>query len=228
MFSTVSERIQLVGDIPEPQHWPLMPMGQFGKIAGREEPLFRIVFAPSVKTLVGGTFPDGFTGYRVRPAYRHIGDKWILEKWISGYDHTKMDEVTYEANFKDENGLCITGPYPRNGIYFHCHTFEGRSPQINIPLLVALVKKAKFNNPRDNQRAILDTQAAAEKADFQRRYDKVRDLQSVGGIRPANIGGRVKKQKSNVSIPLATDYGLPTKGAFTIKPTEEQLAIAGF
>ena len=227
----MSERIQLIADIPEPQHWP-MPMKQFGSIPGRAaDPLFRIVFAPSVKTLVGGTFPDGFTGYRVRPAYRHIGDKWILEKWISAFDHTKMDEVTYDAQFKDENGLCITGPYPRNGIYFHCHTFSGGQfgkPDINIALLTALIKKAKFNNPRDNQRAILDSQKAAERADFQSRFDKIRDLQSVGGIRPANIGGMVKKQKSNVSIPLAADYGLPTKGAFTIKPTEEQLAIAGF
>lgn len=223
------ERIQLVGEIPEPQMWPMIRMGQFGKIVGREEPLFRIVFAPSVKTLVGGEYPDGYVGYRVRPAYRHIGDKWILEKWISGFDHTKMDEATYNARFKDpETGLCITGPYPRNGIYFHCHTFEGRSPSINIPLLIALIKKAKFNDPAANQRAIVDAQAAAEKVDFQNRFDKMKDLQSVGGIRPANIGGRVKKQKSFGPLRSAESLGLPTRGIKQIQPSEQQLAIAGF
>jgi hypothetical protein len=203
-----------------------MPMAQFGLIPGRTEPLFRIVWAPSVLHLVGGEFEDGFTGYQARPSYRHVGEAWILEKWISAYDHTKMDEATYNATWKNPlNGLCLTGPYPRNGTYFFCHKFPGTRPNINIPLLVALIKKAKFNSHASNQQAILDMRKAEEKADFQARYDKIKDMQSVGGIRPANIGGRVKKQKSNLSLRPAP---LPTKGAFTIKPTEEQLAIAGF
>jgi hypothetical protein len=220
------ERIQLVGEIPEPRHWPIMPMAQFGTVPNRTEPLFRIVWAPSVLTLVGGEFADGFTGYRARPSYRHVGECWILEKWISAFDLTKMDEATYNATWKDpETGLIRTGPYPRNGIYFFCHKFEGTRPNINIPLLVALIKKAKLNPHAANQKAILDMREAEEKADFQARYDKIKDLQSVGGIRPANIGGRVKRQKS---MPALQPAPLPTRGAFKIKPTEQQLAVAGF
>jgi hypothetical protein len=206
-----------------------MPMAQFGLIPDRKDSLFRIVWAPSVLHLVGGEFSDGFIGYRARPSYRHIGEKWILEKWISAYDCTKMDEPTYNAEFKNpETGLCITGPYPRNGTYFHCHTFDGIRPNINIPLLVALIKKAKFNDPRANQRAIVEAQQAAENADFKARFDKMKDLQSVGGIRPANIGGRVKKQKSFGPLRDAASLGLPTRGVKQIQPTERELAVAGF
>lgn len=225
----MSERIQIVGEIPEPRHWPMMPMAQFGSIPDRTDPLFRIVWAPSVMNLVGGEFEDGFTGYRARPSYRHVGEAWILEKWISAFDHTKMDEATYNATWKHpDNGLCLTGPYPRNGTYFFCHKFDGVRLNINIALLVALIKKAKLNSHAANQRAILDMREAEEKADFQKRYDKVKDLQSVGGIRPANIGGRVKRQKSMGPLRSAQSLGLPTRGIKQIKPTEQQLAVAGF
>ena len=230
----MSERIQIVGEIPEPRTWPLQPMKQFGQVPGREDNLFRIVWAPSVKQLVGGAFADGFTGYRARPSYRPIGDAWILEKWISAFDATQSDEAAYNARWKDpQTGLCITGPYPRNGTYFHCHTFPGKRPEIDIELLIALIKKAKLNNKQANQRAILDQLEKDERADDARRFDQVKDMAAVGGIRPANIGGKVKAQKSMPPLEDARKFGLPTNGpAFrnagaTFTPTESQLALIG-
>jgi hypothetical protein len=54
------------------------------------------------------------------------------------------------------------------------------------------------------------------------------DSQRVSGIRAANIGGRVKAQKSFPELKDARSLGLPVRGARTIKPTSGQLQVAGF
>jgi len=214
----LNQSVQLVGEIPEPQHWP-MPMARFG-LTPYGSPLFRIVFAPSVKMLCGGEFADGFTGYRVRPAYRHIGAKWIMEKWISGWDHTLMTEDDYNLKFRDPfTGLIVTGPYPSRGVYFQCHTFEYSNPgDGGIDVIAALVQKAKTNDPVANARAIRASREEQEKQDQQNRYDKIKDLMPVAGIRAASIGGHVKATKSAPTPKTANELGLPIRGATQIRP----------
>jgi hypothetical protein len=194
-------------------------MSRFG-VNPYGNPLFRIVFAPSVKMLCGGEFSDGFTGYRVRPAYRHIGNKWIMEKWISGWEHTLMTEEQYNLKFLDPfTNLISTGPYPSRGVYFQCHTFEYSSPgDGGIEVIAALVKKAKLNDPVANARAIRATREAEEKEQQQKRYDKIKDLMPAYGSRAANIGGRVKATKSAPTPKTANELGLPLRGATQIRP----------
>jgi hypothetical protein len=184
------------------------------------DPLFRIVFAPSVKMLCGGEFSDGYTGYRIRPAHRHIGSKWIMEKWISGWDSTFMSPEQYDLKFRDPfTGLVSTGPYPSKGSYFHCHTFEYSQPgDGGIDTIIALVKKAKLNDPTENARAIRATREAEEKDAQNKRFDKIKDLMPVAGIRAANIGGHVKVTKSAPTPKTANELGLPTRGATQIRP----------
>lgn len=215
MMSTISS------GVPEPTHFP-RAMARFG-LNPFDEPKFRIVFAPSVKTLVGGQFADGFCGYRARPAYRNIGNKWIVEKWISAYDHTKMTPEAYELRFRDpQNGLCITGPYPTRGAWNWCHTFDQTDPvNENIDQLIGLLIKAERNDPRDNQRAILDTMAREEKADEAQRYDRCKELLPAFGIRAANLGGRVKATKSAPLMKSANELGLPTQG-FSVMDTRKK------
>src|SRR5271155_11049 len=99
--------VQLCGGIAEPIHWPMTPMKIYGTIPGKDIPLFRIVFASSVKHLVGGEFTNPttgsveFSGYQPVPTYGHIGDKWIMEKWVSGFDFTKQTPAQYDAQWKD-------------------------------------------------------------------------------------------------------------------------------
>ena len=103
----MSDLLQTCSSIPKPTHYPMMSMGQYGKIPGKDEPLFRIVFAPTVRGLVGGEFTDPdtgaveFTGYRSCPRYEYIGDKWIMEKWVSAQDFTKQTELEYRAAWED-------------------------------------------------------------------------------------------------------------------------------
>src|SRR5215472_819456 len=81
-------------DVPKPSHWP-MPMARFG-LNPFGEPIYRVVFAPTVRRLIFGQFADGYTGARVRPSYANVGSKWILEKWISGQEDTRMTPTEYE------------------------------------------------------------------------------------------------------------------------------------
>jgi hypothetical protein len=213
----------------------MMSMGQYGKIPGKDEPLFRIVFAPTVRGLVGGEFTDPdtgfveFTGYQSCPRYEYIGDKWIMEKWVSAQEFTKQTELEYRAAWEDpKTHLCLTGPYPSNGDWQWVWTFN-KPEQIGAAgIVAALVNKAKFNSQAANKAAIQQATEKAKQDKFQQNFDKMHDGQRVSGIRAANIGGRVKAQKSFRDLQDARSLGLPTRGARTIKPTSGQLQVAGF
>jgi hypothetical protein len=232
----MSELIQTCGEIPKPTHYPMMSMGQYGKIPGKDEPLFRIVFAPTVYGLVGGehTEPDTgavwFTGYLSLPRYGYIGDKWIMEMWIPANVRTGgLSEPEYRAKWEDPNThLILTGPYPFNGDWQWVWTFN-KPEQIGAAgIVAALVNKAKFNSQAANRAAIEQATEKAKQDKFQQNFDKMHDSQRVSGIRAANIGGRVKAQKSFRDLQDARSLGLPTRGARTIKPTSGQLQVAGF
>src|SRR5277367_1256639 len=118
-----------------------------------DEPIWRVVYAPSVKKIVGGRFADGFMGYRARPAYRHVGDYWVVEKWISAVDLTGKTESQYAETFKDhDTGLFPTGPYPHRGVYHYCETLSCAPDDANFDKLIAWINKAKYNRPQDNAR----------------------------------------------------------------------------
>jgi hypothetical protein len=210
-------------------------MKVYGTIPGRDEPLFRIVFASSVMGLVGGEFVDPetgsvyFTGYQPRPRYEYIGDKWILEKWVSAQEFTRQTEVEYYAQWKDpKTNLCLTGPYPVNGDYQWVWTFN-KPEQIGAAgIVAALVNKAKYNSQASNRQALQDAQKAAKKAKFQQNFDRMKDSERAFGIRAANIGGRVKATKSAPPLRDARSLGLPVRGARQIKPSIEQLEVAGY
>jgi hypothetical protein len=227
--------IETCGDIPKPTHWPMMAMGPFGTIPGREEPLFRIVFASTVFGLVGGEFtnPDTgaveFTGYRPCPRYEYIGDKWVMEKWVSAQDFTKQTEVEYRAAWEDpKTHLLLTGPYPVSGDWQWVWTFN-KPEQIGAAgIVAALVNKARFNSSAANRAAIEQAAAKAKQDQFQKNFDKMKDANRVSGIRAANIGGMVKAQKSRPELMDARRLGLPTRGARTIKPSVGELTIAGY
>lgn len=225
----MTERIQVCGEIPEPRHWPLKSMKEFGTIPGREVPLFRIVFASSVRHLVGGEFADGFTGYRAVPTYEYIGDKWIMEKWASASDFTKQTEVQYRAQWEDpDTHLCLTGPYPRNGAYQWVWTFNNADQIGAAGIVAALVNKAKYNSQASNKAAIEQAQSKAKKDRFQQNFDRMKDSTRAMGIRAANFGGRVKAQKSFPDLQDARSLGLPTRGSRTIKPSVTELEVAGY
>lgn len=177
------------------------------------ENLYRLVYAPSVKKMVGGTFPDGFKGYRARPAYRHIGPFWVMEKWISAFELTKMTESQYNSAYRDfETGLYPTGPYPSRGVYHYCETLSCHPSDANIDKLVMWLEHSKQVNPAENQRKLLEDLDKADRDDAKTRWDWADDKKRAAGIRAANFGGTVKPQKSFPMEKSANDLGLPQRG----------------
>jgi hypothetical protein len=197
--------------VPEPTLAP-RSLRQYGENPWGE-PLWRCVYAPSVKKIVGGRFADGFVGYRARPAYRHIGKFWVLEKWISAYELTGKSESQYDEVFRDlETGLHPTGPYPHRGAYHYCETLSCSPSDANFDKLVAWITRAKYNRPQDNARALMDTLEKKEQAEQQERFDRMKEILPAYGIRAANIGGMVKKTKSAPMMKSANELGLPING----------------
>jgi hypothetical protein len=104
------------------------PMARFG-LNPHGEPMWRIVYADSVKRLVGGRWPDGKEEYRLARTYQGKGakGKWVLESWISALEHTGCTVEDYLIKFQSPG--CVTTiqsePYPYNGTYVQRHIFIG-------------------------------------------------------------------------------------------------------
>lgn len=202
--------------IPEPSHFP-MPMQRYG-VNPYGESVYRVVFAPSVKKLVGGEFKDGFKGYRVRPAYRQLGPVWVLERWISGQRHTGMTETKYNEQFTDPStGLISTGPYPQRGIYVLAEVLNGSPADMNFDWIIGYINKAHRNDPAANQRAILEDLKKQEQLDAQMRFDRCKEALPAFGIRAASYRGHVKATKSAPLMKSANELGLPVRGPSVFK-----------
>lgn len=180
-------------EIPEPSHWPT-PMGRFGLTPdGRNR--YRVVFAPTVHKLVFGEFSDGYTGARLRKTYPQTGNKWILEKWISGFDDTKMTPAEYErwGPRDPRSGMLINGPYPFKGTYNECHTFESGNPELgSIEKVIKLVEEGAKRSPSQIKANNRMLDAKEEKEAAERRFLRVRETEPLYGVRPANFAGTPK------------------------------------
>jgi hypothetical protein len=203
--------MNLPGILPEPQHYP-MPLGKYGK-SPFGEPIFRVVYAPSVRKIVGGKWPDGYIGYRQPKAYPHLKG-WIIEKWLSAFDDTRMTESMYERQYKDEHGLLLTGPYPTRGRYVLCEELSGNFPTNHqVETIVTLLVKAKNNNPAQNAKVLLDDLDRQEKHAADERFDRCKEANPAFGIRAASFRGHAKATKSAPMPLTAEQAGLHVRGA---------------
>ncbi len=204
-------------DVPEPSHWPIsltrFGTNPFGK------PVFRMVFSPTVRKLIFGTNAKGEVGGHVRPSYRHLGDVWILEKWISGAQACQMTPTEYE-NYgprDPQSGMLIEGPYPHQGIYNHCWTFDGDTLQGGIEgaidKIIGLINKGAGRSYAEIKAANKELDEKEEKRAADERFLRVRETESCFGIRPASVSGgpRVGNLKSLRNPITADKTGLPIK-----------------
>jgi len=199
--------------LPKPQHWPL-PMGRFGKTPTGAN-LYRIVFAPSVKMLVGGKWPDGRAEYRVRPAYRHVGNEWVLERWLSAQEFTGMTEAQYQIRYRDPStGLLTCGPYPVSGAYFMCMDAPIKPEALDsVEKIIAGIEFSRKHRSADryrkNAELIQEDLRQQEAAQDSELLAKIQEARPAFGVRPSNIGGMIHSTKSkNIVIP-AEATGLP-------------------
>lgn len=172
------------------QHYPIN-LTNYGKnpYGGN---LYRVVFAPSVRHLVGGKWKDGTTEYRSRPTYRHLGNEWILERWVTGEDFCRMSRTDYEIRFRNESGLFTMGPYPVEGTYVMCMDSPIKVEAIpSIGQLIAGIEFGRNNRSRErevkNHQLMNEDLAASENATDQLLLDKIKELRPAFGNRPTSF-----------------------------------------
>lgn len=201
-------------EVPKPSMWPT-PMSRFGTNPHGEN-IYRVVFAPTVKKLVFGEFSDGYVGARVKPMYRQIGSKWIMEKWITPFEFTKMTPADYEkyGPRDPQSGMLIDGPYPYNGAYNHCWTFDGENPEEgSIEKIIRLIELGKGRSYAEIKAANAEIDKKEEKRAADERFLRVRETEPLFGARAANFAGTPKKfNHKSLRNPITADKtGLPTK-----------------
>ncbi len=191
------------------RHHPGTPMSRYG-LNPYLEPVFRIVFAPSRQTLVA----DGFGNARYLPEYGHLGDKWVMEKWLSGMEFCGKSRERYNL----EEGL-TNGPFPERGEYVLCHTFEACLPsEANLDKLVSWIKEGKNRGYQEIRTACRNQYEYDAKEASRFQDDVIRDAFSafgnaafVGGGRANHrLGGR--NPKTQPILKSANELGLPLQG----------------
>jgi hypothetical protein len=204
-------------EVPKPSCWPIS-MTRFGSVPSgsfKGEPIYRVVFAPTVRKLVFGQFSDGYIGARSRPSYPQIGQKWILEKWTSGFEDTKLSPAEYErwGPRDPQSGMLINGPYPHDGVYNHCWTFDKIEEISGVETIIGLIHNGAKRSLAQIKAGNAEIDAREEKKAAEQRYLRCRETEPLYGVRAASFAGTPKAvNHKTVKTPIAAnDLGLPTR-----------------
>lgn len=136
------------------QHWPMTNMGRFG-LNPHQEPLYRIVFAPSRRHIA---IDQDRNAHWIR-TYRRLGDLWVMERWRDAYEYSKMTREQWDRQL-----LHQLGPYPDRGEYDHVHTFEAALPdQCNLEKLVSWIEEGRKRSWQENKDACRGQYEAEER-----------------------------------------------------------------
>lgn len=188
-----------------PVHHPT-PMGRFG-LNPQGAPMWRIVFADSVKRLVGGKWPDGKEEYRLARVYNGPGakGKWVLESWISAQEHTGCTAEEYRIRFQATN--CVTSiqhePYPFEGTYVERYIFPGEVE--NVETLIQKWHKDRDIGWAERRRLRQEAIDYKQKKTTEEQRYRLRDAQpDPNGVM------MLRKQKSGLRP--AGDFKLPPMG----------------
>ena len=221
-------------EVPKPSHWPV-PMARYGIVptgAFKGDPIYRVVFAPTVRKLVFGQFADGYIGARPRKAHPAIGNKWIIEKWISGFEDTKQTPAEYEqwGPRDPQSGMLINGPYPYDGTYNHCWTFEGENPEPgSIEKIIFMIQRGANRTAEELRAGNAELDAKEEREAAEKRFLRCRETEPLYGVRPASFAGHPKtiNHKSQKTPIAANDLGLPTRRGSVVSMKGPQVQING-
>jgi hypothetical protein len=187
-------------------HFPF-PMARFG-LNPQSEPMWRIVFADSVKRLIGGRWPDGHEEYRLARVYTGPGvkGKWVLESWISAFEHTGCTADEYRIKFQATG--CATSiqnePYPYEGTYVQRHIFAGEPENVESLII-------KWGHDRDisfaeRRRAIQET------IDYQQKKTTENERYRLREAQPDPNGLMMLSKVKAYNVRDAKKFNLPGEG----------------
>ena len=187
------------------RHWP-SPMRRFG-LTPFGDALYRIVFASSRRHLVCGTWPDGSNKAQYVRRYPHLGEQWIMERWLPAEEYAKCSKEQWNRD------LLILGPWPERGEYDLCHTFELAGPDdANLEKLIAWIdmgRKTSFYDTHVYQRE----DAAREKRTISDTQDAmIRNWLPAFGSAPMSGPGGGRGSKTAPILKTANELNLPLNG----------------
>jgi hypothetical protein len=190
----------------EVMHHPT-PMAKYG-LNPHGAPMWRIVYADSVKRLIGGRWPDGKEEYRLARVYTGPGakGKWVLESWISAFEHTGCTAEEYRIKFQAPQ--CVTTiqnePYPYDGTYVQRYIFPNE-PE-NVEQLIAKWHKDRDVGFAERRRIAQEAiDYAAKKTQEDERY-RLRDAQ------PDPCGVMMLSKQKAYKVGEASKFNLPKPG----------------
>jgi hypothetical protein len=182
-------------------------LNPFGK------PMWRIVFADSVKRLVGGRWPDGAEEYRLAKVYTGPSAKgrWVLESWISAEEHTGCTAAEYAIKFQSP-GCAITiqsEPYPHEGTYVERHVLSVLGPDhFNIEELIAQCNKQRGVGFAERRRL------RQELIDYDAKKTKERNIDMLVDAQPNPCGSMMIKKRRQIKLKPAKDFKVLPKMGF--------------
>jgi hypothetical protein len=166
---------------PERLRTPREYQERLNKIGGLNlyrKPNFRIVWSDSRYELAGGMWEDPATKtavaeYRYQVKYNLEKPKWILERWLSPLMYG-TPESWYRENMCPYSGLSLLGPYPYEGEYEACYTFDTLSYawlDVLVPLILKSQAETTAAQRKYGQIAAQEKKEAEEKQWFSDAFD---------------------------------------------------------
>lgn len=178
-------------------------MARFG-VTPYGDPLYRIVFAASRRSLIFGEWPDGRTEARYEPRYAELHNVWILERWLPAAEYAGCDRETWDRT------LSILGPYPERGEYELAHVFEACGPvDANLEKLISWIEESRKRSYWENRTALKEHYEQEQKGVRSVQDAMIRNRLSAFLDAPMSgyKGGRGSKTRPIVKT--AEELGLP-------------------
>ena len=176
-------------------------MARFGKNPFGEN-LWRIVWAPSRRTLA----IDPLGEHSHVRIYRQIGERWVLERWITAWEFCQCSERAW-----NEGPGRVLGPYPARGMYQHAFTFDVPVQDCNLDKLIAWIEAGRMRSWQDHLDACKSEYEREEKDASNTRQAIIRNALPAFGTAPVTGygGGSGTKTKE---LPLSARGWQPKPG----------------
>lgn len=171
------------------------------------ENLWRLVWSDSRTYLVCGQWNDsGAVRAQECLCYPQIRGQWILERWLSAWDYTRMLPSQWDAS--QEN---ILGPYPSRGEYVLAGDGGLDPGLINFDLLIPMIEAGAKMSWGERLAACHLSQANKDK-EYDRKADAIirNAFPAFGGVPFSQLStGAGGLSKSTPELKTANELGLP-------------------
>jgi len=199
------------------RHWPT-PLGKYGKTPFGDN-LYRIVFTQSRRHLVGGLWLGGETAYHWVPKYRTVKASWVLERWYTAQEFTRMTRQQWDSTMVEPvSGWLLLGPYPSRGEYDLVWEFDAGVDADNLDKIIGAIERGRYRSFEDIRQFHKDEYEQEEKDTRRACQDEIRDAVTAFGNSPFAARGGSRGSKTAPLLRTAQELGLPIPRAAYRKP----------